>query len=505
MPSTPLAAPETGLPPSVSRPPRRSLLLAAALLLSCAKGATRPDAPTDVLHYPAWIAAFGDHPDTAQLVIANLDQDLAYDNGALVALDTTTLAGTFSGGLAVPNMPGRLLVVQDAAGAGVPPARFDTCTARLDPSYAPPFALVGGRFEDALFAIPLNVTDTAVSFGSRHRIDLNPFSASAPFGVGFTCSPDGTPRAWVSYLSGQNSTGYLAQVDLSRPPGEPGSVVQVNAGTGGPRSFAYDGAQDRLYFTNREHDLASPIRWIQVGSGCLPFPNGVQDERKGGCHVDGGFDLAIQFRGAEPNEIKLASADLDGNQFDCTTPGFLGRKCPRLYASVRMYDADLAAFIGGRPSSDVGGKLMVLELPENGLGRPDPQVVSALDIGTIAGDVHLIQRSGKRPLVAVTAIDDALLWIYDDETGAIVKVFGRDARGLPAMGRQPTAIAGVVDRTAGVARLFVTSYHEDWVSAVDVPLETPGDAYVVRGGPGQTPQNTPNYSALSIRRWGAPE
>lgn len=503
MPLTPLDTREYGSPLPVHCLPPRSLLLAATLLLCCAKGATRPDAPTDVLHYPAWIAAIGTH----HLLVANLDQDLAYDNGALVALDTTATppADPFLGGVAVPNMVGQLLVI-DAASAG-------PCASALadTPAYKLPFALVAGRFENTLFAIPLAVSDgSLVSLGPKHPIALNPFSASAPFGVAFTCSSDGKPRAWVSFQSGLNSTGYVAQVDLSKQPGEPDRVVQVNVGSGAPRSFAYDKEQDRLYFTNRERLEAAPVRWIQIGSGCLPFENGIQDERKGGCHVDAGFDLSLQFRGAEPSEIQLARADAAGTPFLCTTPGFEGRPCPRAYLSVRMYDADLAAFIGGRPSGDVGGKLMVLELPEGGLGRPDPQVVAAVDIGVTAGDVHLIPRTGtatlaRAPLVAVTAIDDALLWIYDDETGAMVKVFGRDARGVALLGRQPTAIASV-DQDASLTRLFVTSYHEHWVSAVDVPLDDrPGGAYVVRGAEGQTPQNTPTYDTLDIRRWGAPQ
>ncbi len=490
MRSTPLAPLDRASPPAVLRP-SPALLLAAALLVSCAKGATRPNAPTDVLHYPAWIAAVGPASLSGlshdQLLIANLDQDLAYDNGAVVAFDPTIQDGAFLDAVAVPNMAGQVLVVDQAA-AGA-------CASALDAVYPLPFALVAGRFQDSLFVVPLSATSGgSLLLGTRHEIPLNPFSASAPFGLAFSCGTDSTPRVWVSFLSGQNSTGYIDQVDLLSD-----SVVQVNALTGGTRSFAYDPAQDRLYFTNREHDQAAPVRWIQVGTGCLSFPNGVQDERQGGCHVDTGFDLSNQFRGAEPNEIKFASSFLDDHgveqPFLCTTPGFKGQVCPRLYLSVRIYDADLAAFIGGRPSGDLGGKLVVLELPESGLGRPEPQVVAEFDIGRIAGDVQLIPRTGKRPLVAVTAIDDALLWLYDDDTGSMAKVFGRDALGMPAMGRQPTASAGV-DLGGNVTRLFVTSYRDNWLSAVDVPLDDPGGAYVVREGADPTDTRQP------IRRWG---
>lgn len=452
--------------------PHRSLLLALALALACAKGASRPNAPTDRLHFPAWIASSGE-----QLLVVNLDQNLAYENGAVVALDPVPAASgdpnrPASGlgpGVPVPNMAGKLLVV-DAATAGDCAESFLTG----DGGYALPFALVAGRFDNALYEVPLDPV-TGVPSGGARRIDLHPVSASVPYAVGFSCGIDRRPRAWVSYQTGQNDVGYVSQIDLGQEPLPAGMrrIVQVNTGLGPARSFAYDGAHDRLYFTGKEHDLRAPVRWIDVGSGCRVFANGVQDEREGGCHVDGGFDLSLQLRGAEPNEIALSSAE-----FPCTS-GDLTGNCRRAYLSVRMYDADLAAFLGSRPSTDVGGKLVVLELPEGGLGRPEPQVVADLDIGVMAGELHVIPRSGKRDLVAVTAVDDDLLWLYDDEIGAMVKVFGRDAMGVPALGHLPTGIASR-DMGGGVVRLFVTSYEDNWVSAVDVPSADPAAAWLVR-------------------------
>src|SRR5512138_2128372 len=57
---TPIETRGYGLPPTVHRSLRcRSLLLLLALLVSCARGASRPEAPTSLLHYPAWIATLG--------------------------------------------------------------------------------------------------------------------------------------------------------------------------------------------------------------------------------------------------------------------------------------------------------------------------------------------------------------------------------------------------------------------------------------------------------------
>lgn len=507
---TPLRTRGYGLPLPVLRTLRRTAPLALALLLACAKAADLPSGPTSVLHYPAWIDTLpGATPSDGMLLVVNLDQDLAFDGGAVVAIagdpdltSTTIQGGSISGGVSVPNMAGQMLVVHGSddpvlTGAGTncrhktdgTPGLYD---GDADPTrnYTPPFALVAGRFEDTLVKVDLGSAGQA-PFRATRAIGLHPFSASSPFGVGLSCSADGHPRAWIGWQAGQESAGYVSQVDLAVAPGTPGSVVQVYVGAGEPRSFAYDAGTDRLYFTNREFFEASPVRWINVGDGCGDFDNGVQDERRGGCHVDGGFDLSRQIRGAEPNEIALNSEESRPVSACTSAPG-LGT-CRRAYLSVRMYDADLAAATGSRPGSDVGGKLIVLELPESGLGRPEPHVVADFDIGVMAGPLKVIPRPGKRDLIAVAAVDDSLLWLYDDDIGAMVKVFGRDASGLPVLGHGIAGITSMVlaGATVPTVRLFVTSYADNWVSAVDVPLDKPENAFVVRD-----PKNNTRYLRL---------
>lgn len=505
---TPLRTRGYGLPLPVHRTLRRTAPIALALLLACAKAADLPSGPTSVLHYPAWIDTLpGATPSDGKLLVVNLDQDLAYDGGAVVAIagvdgsllnpsatsssTTPDPDGSITGGVSVPNMAGQMLVVHGSddralTGAGTNCRHKADGTLGLydgdaDPThnYTPPFALVAGRFEDTLVKVDLDSAGQA-PFRATRAIGLHPFSASSPFGVGFSCSADGHPRAWVGWQAGQHSAGYVSQVDLAVAPGTPGSVVQVYVGAGEPRSFAYDADTDRLYFTNAEFSESAPVRWIDVGDGCKSFDNGVQDERQGGCHVDGGFDLSRQIRGAEPNEIALSSEE-SRPVSACTSEPGLGT-CRRLYLSVRMYDADLAAATGGRPGSDVGGKLIVLELPEGGLGRPEPHVVADVDIGLMAGPLKVIPRPGKRDLIAIAAVDDSLLWLWDDEVGAMVKVFGRDASGLPVLGQRLAGITSMelAGATAPTVRLFVTSYKDDWVSAVDVPLDDPSAAAVVQ-------------------------
>jgi hypothetical protein len=461
---TPRAPRVYGSPLSVRTLLLRCLPAAIALLLACAKAGEQPPPPLDRLHFPAWLATWED-----QLLVVSLDQDLAHSAGTLVAFDDRDTAGVLRGGMEVPNVAGKILVPTAAEKAA--------CSAGFGAWVPEDFALVAGRTEDVLL-VPALAAGAGPTCGAGCRVKLHPFSATFPFGVGFTCSADGTPRAWVAFQDGRLQTGYLAQVDLG---GAAPSVVEVNLGAGPPRSFAYDAARDRLYITSKEHGLKAPIKWIDVGQGCKAFDadDGVQDESKGGCHVSNGFDLSQQLRGAEPNDIQLSS-----REWPCTSGGYSG-SCRRAYVSVRIYDADAASYLGARPSTDVGGLLAVLELPEGGLGRPDPQWIGAYEIGVTAGSVLVIPRPGRPDLVAVTALEDDLLWIYDDEVGAMVKVFGRSATGVPPLGHELSGLASR-DMGGGVVRVFVSAFDDDWVSAVDVPLDDPASAAVVLDGTGKT-------------------
>jgi hypothetical protein len=89
----------------------------------------------------------------------------------------------------------------------------------------------------------------------------------------------------------------------------------------------------------------------------------------------------------------------------------------------------------------------------------------------------------RRDVVVVTTAEDGLLWIYDDELGAMVKVFGADpATGHPLAGRQPFALA-VEDAGGGEALVYVASFDEAFVTPYRVPLEDPGAADADPPGP----------------------
>lgn len=442
---------------------RRSALLlaaAAALALACGKPVGRPQAPVGELHYPAWLATSSALP--GQLLAVNLDQDLAFEGGSVVSVDATSQVPVLPvGGQPVPSMAGKMLLIDSDVAGGC-----DTSDA-----FTPPFGLVAGRSDDLLVKFPL---DAGQPLGATpgETIHVGVDGAAHPFGLGLTCGADRKPRVWASFQRGIDGKGYVAQVNMD---GAAPEVVKVYMGKGSPRGFAYDRDLDRLYVTTRESGQKAPIRWITVGDGCKRFDDGVQDERRGGCHVDPGFELSMA--GAEPNEVALSST-----LQPCTKGGYIGGDCRRMYLSVRMYDVDLARALGQRPSKDIGGKLVVLELPESSLGGPDPQWVGTYDVGMTAGELLVIPREGRPDLVAVAALEDDLLSIYDDEVGAIVKVFSRDPlTGVPPLGH---LLAGLAARDVGGGRtrIFVSSYHDHWVSAVDVPLDDPAGAYVVHEG-----------------------
>jgi hypothetical protein len=124
--------------------------------------------------------------------------------------------------------------------------------------------------------------------------------------------------------------------------------------------------------------------------------------------------------------------------------------------------------------------LFVLDLEEGPYGDLRARLVRMVDVAVGASEIRVLPpRAGRRDLVAMTATDDGVLAIYDDDAGALARVFGRDpATGAPEVGRQPFGLA-VQDLGGAVARVFVGSFGQAVVSAVDVPLDAPDAASLV--------------------------
>jgi hypothetical protein len=79
-----------------------------------------------------------------------------------------------------------------------------------------------------------------------------------------------------------------------------------------------------------------------------------------------------------------------------------------------------------------------------------------------------------------------VLWIYDDDTGARVAIGRSPVTGAPLVGRGPFPLAVDPDPLdplgVNVARLYVGSFRESFVTPVDVPLDAPETAGVVMSG-----------------------
>jgi hypothetical protein len=148
----------------------------------------------------------------------------------------------------------------------------------------------------------------------------------------------------------------------------------------------------------------------------------------------------------------------------------------RAYLVGRRYEP-LSAAANGARTVDLGGVLLVVDLVDDAFGGIEVQVVNEVDFGRGAQDVRVLPaipaRAGMRDVVAALAIDADELLIYDDETGAH-RVVGRSAvTGAPELGHQPSGLAVDPDPLATVARLYVGSFSESFVTPVDVPLDAP--------------------------------
>ncbi len=423
--------------PPVHAPSLRLAPLAVALLLAaCGAEPRSAAAPLDRFTFPTGLA---EREGKLLVVSSNFDLNFARDDGgSLLQVD---LAGSppaiQPGGVRLPAFGGEVAVAEPAA-CGIPE----------------PLALVPSRTANAVYRVSL--AGGGLACGPGCRLSLEHESLSEPYGVGLSCPAGGPARAWIGYLRSPDALAWLAVLDLRTGAWQP---VEIG-GVGLPRSFAYDAERDRLFFTSVETGLAAPLRWLELGGGCTPGT----PEVDGGCPVRQ-LDLYAFLRGAELHGIALSNPQAG-----------LSR---RIYLSVRVYDATVAGAIGARPGYDIAGMLFVLDLEEGPYGDLRARLVRMIDVGVGAAEVRVLPpRAGKRDLVAMTATDDGVLAIYDDDAGALARVFSRDAvTGAPEVGRQPFGLA--VQDLGGAARLFVGSFERAYVTPVDVPLDAPDAAHLV--------------------------
>lgn len=430
-----------GSRPPVPAPLRNTLLVAVAAvaLAACGDPPSAEPAPLDRFSFPIALALSG-----SDLLVVSSNFDLSYgidDGGSVIPVDVGAAPPALrGGGVRIASFAGEVAIA-DAAACGLPET----------------LALVPAREGNSLYRVGVGPAG-ALSCGEGCRVPLRDDFQDV-FGVAAVCraddpatSPDESrARAYIGFLRTPQNRGQVVELDLRT-----GATRSRDVGVGPVRSFAYDALNERLYLTSIESGTIAPLRWIELAGDC-PFAVATGD---GGCPVQG-IDLAAYVRGAELRGIALSNPQLGRTR--------------RAFIAARVYNADLASSIGGRPPFDVGGLLFVLDLVEGRAGI-EPRLAGLFDVGLGANEVEVLPaRAGKGDLVAVTASDDGLLWIYDDDQEALVRVFGSDpSTGIPLLGRQPF---GLVARDDGAsARLFVSSFEDGFVTPVDVPLDQPWTA-----------------------------
>lgn len=428
----------------------RRIAVLAALAVACPSPTPAPDAgPQDTFTFPTGLQVV-DH----RLVVVSSNADLTYASdtgGTVMSLDVDPQAVVSA--LNIESLSGELGVATPAACPALAAANLGAT------------AVVAVRGTNLVYPLGLGTDGKLACDGCK--LSVGSTDRSDPFAVGVACGPN-LARAFIGYLQAGAGLAWFTQIDLLRKPGSDGYVRHHSYGDVGRfRGFAYDPARSRLYLT-RASTVQGTIRWVDLANGCLVD----QDPASGGCQTGLSRAGAIPT-GFELRKIVLASAP----SADGTTR--------RAYITARVYDPNVVT-----SGADFDGYLLVADLSDDAEGRLKVTLVDQIPIGYGADDVQLLPaRPGKRDVVAALAVRDGVLWIYDDDTGARVAI-GRDlSTGAPLTGENPFGIAvdpvpfpGTAAQPLGVARLYVASFTNAWVTPVDVPLDAPETAAPVTSG-----------------------
>lgn len=443
--------------------------LGALALAACSDSAASRPPPTDRFYYPTSLAVrhldaagqdcTGGAPGcTTQLLVVSSNFDLAYDlelGGTLLSVAVPADPGAADPLPAViPDLPVRGAVRLGSLAGTMAVVEEATCPGWSSGGTArPSIAAVTSRIDDALYRVDLagdlSLGCDGALTGSLGlvpcRLALDD-STGNPFGLGLACRGTGSAfqaRSYVGFLDAVNGDATLERVDLACEGWRTGTAAQCAgsfslASPSPANLFDYDRARDRLWFTGRfaveSGQILAPFRFLELGNPVA---------------TPGGADLSSPVPGSETSGFSLSSDR------------------SRAYVGLRLYDAGAALRTSARPF-DSGGALGVLDLREGADGAPLPVVLAAVPVGRSPGEVKVIPRPGRRDLVVVSCLGDDSVWLYDDQTGTVAKVFGRDSSGRPALGAMPYALA-VEPRLGGAWRIYVAAFDSSEVTVIDVP------------------------------------
>ena len=473
---------------------RHAAWLFLVVLSACNENLAHTQPPMDRFFFPAGVAltqvAGGNAvagADQAMLVVsANFDLHYDKQEGAtLLSVDPATYdAASGAGSLGRPN--GDLLKLGPGAQLGSyagPVAVADevTCPSILGVPGAAGVAavpaapggvqaLVASRYVRKLYRFPLQggaVEPCTLEKYCQFSLDKDLLD---PAPVAVACRADGLRRsAWVSYLSSPYvgnvppGTAWLSEFDLGDMGKEPRTISLAPGPIG---DMAYDKQTDRLYAVGRFMGLTAPLFILDLPPCVHHHVDPVTG--LGDCPTARvtTVDLYQSVHGAELIGIALSNPQ----------PGR-----PRLaYISVRIYDEGYAAATRTRPTFDVGGALLVVDLQEAVAGEPLARVRQVVPIGLGAGLVRVLPvRPGLGDLVVVPSSGDGSIQLFDDEIHAITRVVTVDeATGSPEAGRSPFSMA-VEDRGAE-ALVYVAAFADWTVGILRVPMADPSSADLVR-------------------------
>lgn len=425
---------------------RRSLfaLLALAALACGVEEYARPP-PLDRFTFPTGLALHRLPSGTNALLVVSTNIDLLYDaeaGGTVISLDPSADPPRRLGAAVIPSFGGAIAVADEERCPGLGAAR----------------ALVGSRYSGTVSGLEVGAVGE-LTCGPGCALEV-PGSVLDPFGVATACLGD-RRYAYFGYLGLSAGLGAVAEVDL-----DTGESIELRT-TAAPYAMAHEPERDRLWITGVAWQQA-PIQYVELGIPC------VVGER--GCYETQRYDLYPRLPGAEVRGLALSTP----------LPG-VGR---RAYVAVRFYDPDLAASLGARPSYDVSAALLVLDIEDGPLGRPpDPiPILNVVPIGLGASEVRVLARPGLRDLVVVTSTVEGLVTLYDDEIGAVSKVFalaqtmdpaenpGGMPLGTPLVGQQPFGLA--VESRGGLEWIYVSAFGSSVVTAITVDPADPSGAKI---------------------------
>jgi hypothetical protein len=447
---------------------RRLTLIALATLACRGNTAIHDPGPLDRFTFPTGLAVLPVAGGGERLIVASSNADLTYDSetgGSVIAVDPdATPSVRVTGAVNIKSFAGELGIVDKAA-----------CPAFTPDAGIQAAAFVPIRGEDLVYQLDVDAEGAPSCAAGGCTIAVGSVQRGDPWSVGVACDPSPAgatiARAYVGYLRETGGLAWLTQIDLAKHPPE---VQHGTFGFGQLRGTAYDASRRRLYLARTVVGVATSLAYVDLGNECRidatfaagGCPNGSTPLRT---------NASVAVHGEVPYGVELRSIALAHD----TAPGSPVR---RAYVTGRIYDPVATARAGGR-IGDFDGLLLVVDLYEDAAGVLQFDVVRELPIGYGAADVRVLPQrldagGAPRPdVVAALAADDGVVWIYDDESGAAFPI-GRDpGTGAPRVGHTPYGLAVAPEVLAGkpvpTARVYVGSFEESFVTAIDVPLDNP--------------------------------